>query len=69
MTLWFGAWEYLEDDRSKKGDSKKSIKDVHENKTESDIVQRSERNEQIVDNWDEMINNVAANVETLDEET
>ena len=47
----------------------KSIKDVDENKTERDIVKTSERNEQIVDNWDEIINNVTANVEILDEET
>ena len=34
-----------------------------------DIVRTSERNEQIGDDSDETINNVAANVETLDEET
>ena len=33
------------------------------------MVRTSERNEQIGDDSDETINNVAANVETLDEET
>ena len=46
-----------------------SIEDVEENQTERDIVRTSERNEQIGDDSDETINNVAANVETLDEET
>ena len=35
---------------------------------ERDIVRTSERNEQIVDDSDETINNVDVNVETLDEE-
>ena len=46
-----------------------SIEDVEENQTERDIVRTSERNEQIGDDSDETINNVAVNVETLDEET
>ena len=46
-----------------------SIEDVEENRTERDIVRTSEGNEQIGDDSDETINNVAANVETLDEET
>ena len=46
-----------------------SIEDVEENQTERDIVRTSEGNEQIVDDLDKTINNVAANVETLDEET
>ena len=46
-----------------------SIEDVEENQTERDIVRASERNEQIGDDSDETINNVAANVQTLDEET
>ena len=46
-----------------------SIEDVEENETERDIVRTSERNEQIVDDLDETRNNVAVNVETLDEET
>ena len=48
-----------------------SIEDVKENQTERerDMVRTSERNEQIGDDSDETINNVAANVETLDEET
>ena len=41
-----------------------SIEDVEENQTETGIVRTSER-----DDSDETINNVAANVETLDEET
>ena len=41
-----------------------SIEDVEENQTEMGIVRTSER-----DDSDETINNVAANVETLDEET
>ena len=45
------------------------IEDVEENQTERGIVRTSERNEQIGDDSDETINNVAANVETLDEET
>ena len=45
-----------------------SIEDVEENPTGRDIVRTSERNEQIGDDLDETINNVAANVETLDEE-
>ena len=45
-----------------------SIEDVEENQTEGDIVRTSEGNEQIGDDSDET-NNVAANVETLDEET
>ena len=39
-----------------------------ENQTENDIVRTSERNEQIGDDSDETISNVAVNVETLDEE-
>ena len=46
-----------------------SIEDVEENQRERDIVRASERNEQIGDDSDETVNNVAANVETLDEET
>ena len=46
-----------------------SIEDVEENQTERDIVRTSERNEQIGDDSDETINNVAVNVETLDEDT
>ena len=46
-----------------------SIEDVEENQTERDIVRTREGNEQIGDDSDETINNVAANVETLDEET
>ena len=48
-----------------------SIEDVKENQTERerDMVRTSERNEQIGDDSDETINNVAANVEILDEET
>ena len=46
-----------------------SIEDVEENKTERDILRTREKNEQIGDDSDEIINNVAANVETLDEET
>ena len=41
-----------------------SIKDVEENQTERDIVTTSQRNEQIGDDSDETINNVAVNVET-----
>ena len=41
-----------------------SIEDVEENQTETGIVRTSER-----DDSDETINNVAANVETLDAET
>ena len=43
----------------------KSIEDVEENQT----VRKSEGNEQIGDDSDETINNVTANIETLDEET
>ena len=46
-----------------------SIEDVEQNQTDKDIVRTSERNEQIGDDSDETINNVAVNVETLDEET
>ena len=46
-----------------------SIEDVEENQTGRDIVRTSEGNEQIGDDSDETINNVTANVETLDEET
>ena len=46
-----------------------SIEDVEENQTQRDIVRTSERNEQIGDNLDETIINVAVNVETSDEET
>ena len=45
------------------------IEDVEGNQTERDIVRASGRNEQIGDDSDETINNVAVNVETLDEET
>ena len=46
-----------------------SIENVEENQTERNIVRTSERIEQIGDDSDETINNVAANVEILDEET
>ena len=46
-----------------------SIENVEENQTERDIVKTSERNEQIGDDSDETINNMAVNVETLDEDT
>ena len=46
-----------------------SIEDVEKNQTERNIVRISEGKEQIGDDSDEIINNVAANVETLDEET
>ena len=45
-----------------------SIEDVEENQIERDIVRTSVRNE-IGDDSDETINNVAVNIETLDEET
>ena len=41
----------------------KSTEDVEKNQTERDIVRASERNEQIGNDLDEKINNVAANVE------
>ena len=47
----------------------KSTEDVKENQTERDIVRKSEGNEQIANDSDETINNVTANIETLDEET
>ena len=46
-----------------------SIEDVEENQTERGIIRTSERNEQIGDDSDETINNVAVNVEILVEET
>ena len=46
-----------------------SIEDVEENQTERNIVRTSERNEQIGDDSDETINNVAVNAETFNEET
>ena len=46
-----------------------SIEDVEESQAERDIVRTSERNEQIGDDSDETINNVAANVEKLDKKT
>ena len=46
-----------------------SIEGVNKSQTERDIVRTSERNEQTGDDSDEAINNVAGNVETLDEET
>ena len=46
-----------------------SIEDVEDNQTERNIVKRSERNDQIGNDSDETINNVAVNVEKLDEET
>ena len=46
-----------------------SNEDVEENQTDRDIVRANERNEQIGDVSDETINNVAANVKALDEET
>ena len=39
-----------------------SIEYVEENQTERDIVRTSERNEQVGDDSDETINNLAANV-------
>ena len=46
-----------------------SIEDVEENQTQRNAVRTSERIEQIGDNLDETIINVAVNVETSDEET
>ena len=46
-----------------------STDDEEENQTERAIVRTSERNEQIGDDSDETINNVAANVEKLDKKT
>ena len=46
-----------------------SIEDVEENQTERVTVRTSERNDQIVDDSDEAVNTVVANIETLDEET
>ena len=40
-----------------------SIEDVEDNQTERNIVKRSERNDQIGNDSDETINNVAVNVE------
>ena len=45
-----------------------SIQDVEKNQTERDIVRTSKRNKQIVNDLDETINNVAVNVEILEEE-
>ena len=46
-----------------------SIEYVEENQTERDLIRTSEGNDQIDDDLDETINNVAANVKTLHEET
>ena len=46
-----------------------SIEDVEKSQREKDIVITCERNEQIGDDSDKTINNVAANVEIFDEET
>ena len=46
-----------------------SIEDLEENQTEKDIVRTSEGNEQLGDDSGDTIDNVAANFETLDEET
>ena len=46
-----------------------SIEDVEKNQTERDTVRTRERDEKIGDDSDETINNVAVNVESLDEET
>ena len=46
-----------------------SIEDVEKSQREKDIVRTCERNEQIGDDSDKTINNVAANVEIFDEET
>ena len=46
-----------------------STEGVEENQTKRYIVRTRERNEQIGDDFDETINNVAVNVEILDEET
>ena len=46
-----------------------SIEDVQENQMERGIIITIERNEQIGDDSNETINNVAVNVETLVEET
>ena len=43
----------------------KRIEDI-ENQIERDTARTSEKNEQIGDDSDETINNVAANIETLD---
>ena len=45
----------------------KRIEDI-ENQIERDTARTSEKNEQIGDDSDEIINNVTANIETLDEE-
>ena len=45
------------------------IEDVEGNQTERDIVRTSGRNEQIGDDSNETINNVAVNAETFNEET
>ena len=45
----------------------KRIEDI-EKQIERDIARASEKNEQIDDDSDETINNVAANIETLDKE-
>ena len=45
----------------------KRIEDI-ENQIERDTARTSEKNEQIGDDSDETINNVTANIETLDEE-
>ena len=42
---------------------------VEENQTEEDMMRQNEGNEEIGNEPDEIINNVAANVEALDEET
>ena len=46
-----------------------SIEDVEKSQREKDIVRTCERNEQIGDDSNKTINNVAANVEIFDEET
>ena len=46
-----------------------SIEDVEENQTERDLVRTSVINKEIPDDSDETINNVAVNIEILDEET
>ena len=46
-----------------------SIEDVENNQTERDTVRTTEKDEKIGDDSDETINNVAVNVEKLDEET
>ena len=69
MALWFGAWNYSENGKSRRWDSERKYWGRGREPNSEGQSKKKWKKWAIGDDSDEAINNVSFNVETLDEET